>query len=122
MNLGGGQHVSYSQTTSYSHTSSHHQSESRQSSYSSLGPANPIPENYGAGSPPPFHPPAPLSYPEKGGSMPGTPTAGGLVGADGIVDPQKMTEGEFEEAKARGSLPKWAVSLIIFFMIITLCH
>ncbi|EPB89617.1 hypothetical protein HMPREF1544_03549 [Mucor circinelloides 1006PhL] len=117
MNLAGGQHASYQQTTTHSYSTSHSQSDSRQSSFSSLGPSNPIPQNYGSGAPPPFTPPAAVSYPEKSGnnSMPGsnnsyvgTPTAGGLVGADGVVNPDTMSKGEFEEAKARGTIPTWA--------------
>ncbi|KAL7318590.1 hypothetical protein PS15m_001813 [Mucor circinelloides] len=117
MNLAGGQHASYQQTTSHSYSTSHSQSDSRQSSFSSLGPSNPIPQNYGSGAPPPFTPPAAVSYPEKSGnnSMPGsnnsyvgTPTAGGLVGSDGVVNPETMSKGEFEEAKARGTIPTWA--------------
>lgn len=102
----GGQNVSYQQTASYTQSTSH---QSRSSSYSSLGPANPIPENYGAGNPPPFHPPAPVSYPSdnKSGS-----SYNGLVGPDGVVSPDKMTEREFEEAKARGTIPTWAVSCL----------
>jgi len=117
MNLAGGQHGSYQQTTTQSYSTSHSQSDSRQSSFSSLGPSNPIPQNYGSGAPPPFTPPAAVSYPEKSGnnSMPGsnnsyvgTPTAGGLVGTDGVVNPETMSKGEFEEAKARGTIPTWA--------------
>ena len=116
MNLAGG-HGSYQQTTTHSYSTSHNQSDSRQSSFSSLGPSNPIPQNYGSGAPPPFTPPAAVSYPEKSGnnSMPGsnnsyvgTPTAGGLVGNDGVVSPETMSKGEFEEAKARGTIPTWA--------------
>ncbi|KAI8092894.1 uncharacterized protein BX664DRAFT_371716 [Halteromyces radiatus] len=61
----------------------------RQSSFASLGPEQPIPDNYGAGNPPPFTPPAtssndppaypsayPPSYPQhnqqQGFQMPGT--------------------------------------------------
>lgn len=122
MNLAGGQHASYQQTTTESYSSSHSQSDSRQGSFASLGPSNPIPQNYGSGAPPPFTPPAAVSYPEKSGnnSMPGsnnsyvgTPTAGGLVGSDGVVNPESMSKGEFEEAKARGTIPTWAVSILI---------
>ncbi|KAI7889993.1 uncharacterized protein EV154DRAFT_564773 [Mucor mucedo] len=122
MNLAGGQQVAYQQTTSHSQTISHNQSESRQGSYSSLGPANPIPSNYGSGSPPPFTPPAAVSYPEKsgnnfmpGGGMPGSgmpgsgmPSAGGLVAEQrATVNTENMTKDEFEEAKARGAVPTW---------------
>jgi hypothetical protein len=115
MNLAGGQHVSYQQTTTHSQTTSHHsQSDSRQGSFASLGPANPIPQNYGSGSPPPFTPPAAVAYPDNGSMpgtcMPGSTAAGGLVGSDGVVNPEAMTKDEFEEAKSRGTIPTWAVS------------
>lgn len=130
MNLAGGQQVAYQQTTTHSQTTSHSQSESRQGSYSSLGPANPIPSNYGSGSPPPFTPPAAVSYPEKSGnyfmpsngsmpgsgmpgsSMPGSgmPSAGGLVADQkATVNTENMSKDEFEEAKAKGSVPTWMV-------------
>ncbi|KAI8644736.1 hypothetical protein BD408DRAFT_111056 [Parasitella parasitica] len=48
MSLAGGEQVSYQQTTAQSHSTSHSQSDSRQTSFSSLGPANPIPANYGS--------------------------------------------------------------------------
>ncbi|KAI8340784.1 hypothetical protein BC941DRAFT_467951 [Chlamydoabsidia padenii] len=59
----------------------------RQSSYSSLGPEQPLPANYGTGNPPPFTPPAtssnnPPAYPSSPYSpqgslpMPGTPQPG----------------------------------------------
>jgi hypothetical protein len=136
MNLAGGQHVSYQQTTAHSQTTSHHsQSDSRQGSFASLGPANPIPQNYGSGSPPPFTPPAAVAYPEQSGnntmpgssmpgsampgsSMPGSTAAAGLVGANGVVNPETMTKGEFEEAKSRGSLPTWAVSYLIYYVLL----
>ncbi|KAI9487675.1 MAG: hypothetical protein EXX96DRAFT_87785 [Benjaminiella poitrasii] len=115
MNLGG-QNVTYQQKSSYTHSTSHYQSSndnSRQSSFASLGPANPIPQNYGTGNPPPFTPPAAVSYPGKNASnlMPGSPgSSTPLMNEDGVVNPEKMSEGEFEEAKARGKLPSWAVS------------
>lgn len=133
LNLAGGQQVSYQQTTTHSQTTSHNQSESRQGSYSSLGPANPIPSNYGAGSPPPFTPPAAVSYPEKSGNnfmpgsgMPGSgfPSAGGLVADQrATVNTENMSKDEFEEAKARGAIPTWMVSennfkLVIFVLIV----
>lgn len=136
MNLTGGQHVSYQQTTTHSQTTSHQssQSDSRQSSFASLGPANPIPQNYGSGSPPPFTPPAAVSYPGQNGNntmpgsampgsampgsaMPGSDVKAGLVGADGVVNPESMTKGEFEEAKSRGTIPTWAVSKIYIYYI-----
>ncbi|KAI8971598.1 hypothetical protein BDF20DRAFT_885240 [Mycotypha africana] len=118
MNLAGGGNASYQQTASYSHTTSHHvSSDSRQSSYSSLGPANPIPDNYGAGSPPPFTPPvgAAAAYPGKGNtSMPAAPPVNNVMNAEGVVDPKKMSKDEFEEAKARGNLPTWAVRFLFY--------
>ncbi|RCI00766.1 hypothetical protein CU097_010883 [Rhizopus azygosporus] len=99
MNLAGGQQVSYQQSTTQTNTSHHFGSESRQSSYSSLGPANPIPENYGAGNPPPFTPPAPVSYGTDSGGMP-SPVGSG-------INTENMTKEEFEEAKARGKIPTW---------------
>lgn len=104
MNLAGGQQVSYQQSTTQTNTSHHFGSESRQSSYSSLGPANPIPENYGAGNPPPFTPPAPVSYGADSGGMP-SPVGSG-------INTENMTKEEFEEAKARGKIPTWMVSNI----------
>lgn len=117
MNLTGGEHVSYSQTTTHSQTTSHGQSDSRSSSYSSLGPANPIPSNYGSGNPPPFTPQAAVSYPEKSGGMPGSGMpgsgmpgagmpAGGLVGGKKI---ENLNKNEFEEAKEKGAIPSWMV-------------
>lgn len=97
MSLQGGEQVAYKQSTTHSQTSVHHQSESRQGSYSSLGPANPLPDNYGTGTPPPFTPPAPIRYNSEG-SMPGT------------VNTDNMTKEEFDEAKSRGTIPTWAVS------------
>lgn len=70
-----------------------------------------MPDNYGAGKPPPFHPPPSTGssyYPSENKSY------NGLVGPDGVVSPDKMTEREFEEAKARGTIPTWAVSLTLF--------
>ncbi|KAI9259771.1 hypothetical protein EDC94DRAFT_635453 [Helicostylum pulchrum] len=115
MNLTGGEHVSYSQTTTHSQTTAHGQSDSRSSSYSSLGPANPIPSNYGSGNPPPFTPQAAVSYPEKSGGMPGSGMpgsgmpgagmpAGGLVGGKKI---ENLDKNEFEEAKEKGAIPSW---------------
>lgn len=119
MNLAGGEQVSYQQTTAHSQTTSHSQSESRQGSYSSLGPANPIPSNYGSGSPPPFTPQAAVSYPEQNGNnfmpgsgMPGSgmPSAGGLVTDQrATVNTENMTKTEFEEAKEKGAVPSWMV-------------
>ncbi|KAG0746823.1 hypothetical protein G6F23_003254 [Rhizopus arrhizus] len=95
MSLQGDEQVAYKQSTTQSQTSVHHQSESRQGSYSSLGPANPLPDNYGTGTPPPFTPPAPIRYNSEG-SMPGT------------VNTDNMTKEEFDEAKSRGTIPTWA--------------
>ncbi|KAI8376712.1 hypothetical protein EDC96DRAFT_495565 [Choanephora cucurbitarum] len=83
---------------------------SRQGSFASLGPANPIPQNYGVGNPPPFTPPAAVSYPGQSNShMPGSDVStGDLVDRNGVVSPEKMTPSEFEEAKAKGKLPSWA--------------
>jgi hypothetical protein len=120
MNLADGQHVSYTQTTSHTQSASHSQSESRQGSFASLGPANPIPSNYGSGSPPPFTPPAAVSYPEKSGnnSMPGgnMPAAGGLLAGEQQRPPintEAMTRSEFEVAKEKGAIPSWVVSNIL---------
>lgn len=126
MNLAGGQQVSYKQTTTHSQSTSHNYSDSRQSSYSSLGPANPIPSNYGSGSPPPFTPPAAVSYPEKSGnnSMPGSgmpgsgmPAAGGLLAGENQQRPpyniENLTKSEFEVAKEKGDIPSWVVSVLI---------
>jgi hypothetical protein len=136
MSMTGGQQVSYQQTSTHSQTSSHSQSESRQGSFASLGPANPIPSNYGSGSPPPFTPPAAVSYPERSGnnSMPGSgmpgsgmpgsgmpgsgmpgsgmATTGGLLAGDQktAINTENMSRDEFEEAKAKGNIPTWMVS------------
>lgn len=118
MNLAGGEQVSYKQTTTHSQSTTHNYSDSRQSSYSSLGPANPIPSNYGSGSPPPFTPPAAVSYPEKSGNntMPGSgmPAAGGLASGNQQRPPyniENMTKSEFEVAKEKGEIPSWVVSV-----------
>ncbi|KAI7907494.1 uncharacterized protein BX663DRAFT_491093 [Cokeromyces recurvatus] len=108
MNLGG-QQVPYQQKASHHPSSSDDNNSSRQGSFASLGPANPIPHNYGAGSPPPFTPPAAVPYPgnESSHRMPTSPSTP-LMNEDGVVNPEKMSKGEFEEAKARGKLPSWA--------------
>ncbi|KAI9362152.1 hypothetical protein BD770DRAFT_470242 [Pilaira anomala] len=111
MNLASGEHVSYKQTTSHSQSISH-QSDSRQSSYSSLGPANPIPSNYGSGSPPPFTPQAAVSYPEHTGNptMPGHGMPGSGIPTGGLVDGRKienLNKEEFEAAKEKGAIPSW---------------
>lgn len=127
MSMAGGQQASYQQTTTHSQTSTHSsssQSESRQGSFASLGPANPIPSNYGSGTPPPFTPPAAVSYPEKSGNntMPGSAAYGGMPVAGGLlaggdhqktttINTENMTKEQFEEAKAKGSIPTWMVSL-----------
>ncbi|KAI8348294.1 hypothetical protein BD560DRAFT_410777 [Blakeslea trispora] len=96
------------------HGSYNSNENSRQSSFASLGPANPIPQNYGVGNPPPFTPPAAVSYAGEGNSyMPSnnsfsSESAKNLLDKDGVVSPDKMTPREFEEAKAKGKLPNWA--------------
>lgn len=129
MSMVDGQQVSYQQTTSHSQYTSHSQSESRQGSFASLGPANPIPSNYGSGSPPPFTPPPAVSYPEKSGNnsmpgsnmpgsnMPGMPPAGGLLSNEQQQRPpiDNMTRSEFEVAKEKGAIPSWMVSVLVFY-------
>lgn len=126
MNLASGEHVSYKQTTSHSQSVSH-QSDSRQSSYSSLGPANPIPSNYGSGSPPPFTPQAAVSYPEHTGNptMPGHGMPGSGIPTGGLVDGRKienLNKEEFEAAKEKGAIPSWMVRLLYLFICLFVTH
>jgi hypothetical protein len=106
-----GQNVSYASTTSQSYTTSHGHSDSRQTSFSSLGPANPIPQNYGTGAPPPFTPPAggaAGSYSAGNNTMPGS----NVKVESQTISTENMTKEEFEEQKARGNIPSWVVSIL----------
>ncbi|KAI8880261.1 hypothetical protein K501DRAFT_275755 [Backusella circina FSU 941] len=100
-----GQNIAYQSTTTQSYTTSHGHSDSRQSSFSSLGPANPIPQNYGAGNPPPFTPPAggAASYSAGNNTMPGSE----IKAESQTISTGDLTKEEFEEQKARGNIPSW---------------
>ncbi|KAI8887398.1 hypothetical protein K501DRAFT_330627 [Backusella circina FSU 941] len=107
MKVHGNEHISYS-SSSFSQTTTYHNTPSHQSSMSSLGPAQPVPENYGGGAPPPFNPPPYSQNPVSDLSESGTRMPGGSK--DQQIDYSKiMTREEFEKRKEKGSIPKWAV-------------
>ncbi|CAO3594838.1 unnamed protein product [Absidia cylindrospora] len=74
----------------------------RQSSFASLGPDQPLPENYGTGNPPPFTPPAtssndPPAYPT---SSYAPPQAGGYA-MPGVPQPEQTSQqGQKEKEKS----------------------
>jgi hypothetical protein len=101
MDLRGNQHVEYA-SSSFSQTTTSHNMPSHQSSLSSLGPAQPVPENYGTGAPPPFNPPSSVAS-SSNASIP-KESKGQQIDYSKI-----MTREEFEKGKEKGSIPKWAV-------------
>ncbi|ORZ22337.1 hypothetical protein BCR42DRAFT_405972 [Absidia repens] len=80
----------------------------RQSSFASLGPDQPLPENYGTGNPPPFTPPAtssnnPPAYPTSSYSP---PQAGGYAMPGASQPEQTSQQGQKEKEKSTD----WMVS------------
>ncbi|KAG0164017.1 hypothetical protein DFQ28_010930 [Apophysomyces sp. BC1034] len=66
----------------------------RGQSYSSLGPEQPLPPNYGSGTPPPFSPPAPVAY-----GQPQSPI--GSTGSPYTPNPEQSPE------KQKKKVPEW---------------